>query len=309
MSKGEHSHHATSSGVSTSLHTSALTLTRSSARARSTRRTPMPRTFPRRATASSMTRRSAPDAIDTHQVLIEGLGHRRRAGCAPRTDRPAARRAAPPGRRQCPEQSTDTTTTQHVGARTDRAARPASIPASGPPPGGSSRVRDTPVGDTHGGRDDGHTRPRQHASSRAPHTRSIESHAAEHEVRLRDASQALSARRRRRRSRPDAFAARPRHTPRLRGLSPTARRSARRRAASPRPPSGRDRSDGSPKPTSSLMASVAIAVPAWPTTGPSTPTSGRGRSRSRGRLAPGAGSAASATARGPAPRTRTRSPG
>ena len=31
---------------------------------------------------------------------------------------------------------------------------------------------------------------------------------------------------------------------------------------------------GSPKPTSTLMASVAIAVPAWPTTGPSTPTVG-----------------------------------
>ena len=31
---------------------------------------------------------------------------------------------------------------------------------------------------------------------------------------------------------------------------------------------------GSPKPTSTLMASVAMAVPAWPTTGPSTPTSG-----------------------------------
>ena len=31
---------------------------------------------------------------------------------------------------------------------------------------------------------------------------------------------------------------------------------------------------GSPKPTSTLIASVAMAVPAWPTTGPSTPTFG-----------------------------------
>ena len=48
------SHQATSVGVSTSRHTSALTLTRSTSRARSTRRTPIPRTDPRAATASSL---------------------------------------------------------------------------------------------------------------------------------------------------------------------------------------------------------------------------------------------------------------
>ncbi len=148
---------------------------------------------------------------------------------------PAGSRRSPRRTSAMPGQSTDTTTT-HVSAPTDRAASPASIPARGPPPGGSSRVRPTPTGTrTVGGTTA--TTPAPATSPRAAHTRSI---------RRTPPSTRSGLETPPRRSPPPppttiaASCARGTPVPYDKAaptpLTPTARRSARPYAASPHPP-------------------------------------------------------------------------
>ena len=164
------------------------------------------------------------------------------SGSPPRRMRPS--HAIPRGsvRRQrrtsvMPGQSTDTTITQQ-SAPTDSAAKPASIPARGPPPGGSSRVHATPEGTrTEGGTIA--TTPASATSPKAQHTRSTS------RTPPNTRSGFETPPRRSPPPPPTTIAARRAHgtpTPHDEStpLTPTARRSARPCAASSRPPSGRD---------------------------------------------------------------------